>query len=917
MCSKPNPEENEVCQFCQARLKPLIAGQPSDEAPPDESPREESSREEPPRAESSPPPPTSSPTEDLSRLRSQYEEQLPDLFPSDEDGADADLGTPLESTYEEPETSDEYLERLTQPVGTAATEAIPDASQEVSDPVSEGDEPVPEWLARIRQQEGDRSQASDQSEEEGDWLSRLREKEDGEAPPEGTAVEAEGPYTSAVAQSEMEVGQPQSEPVSDGQPVSTVKPAEPDQTPGGFEEAGQEAIKPATEIPESDWAADASASQQEPNALEDEPTASISPFASGPLNAEESQEDESQETPTWLANELEGPREEEDDKESLSWLESEVNVDLTELDSGAFMAVEPDDEVELPEWLAEAVDPTKAAQAAADEPEQGLLARLRPDQDADSALEAPPGEAGAGVETSLGPASKPFLDGTVEPESPPDISWEELKQTREPTSEFDIPSRPFVEEPQLEPEPPAEEEEDLGIPAWLDEIREPTAEPEEPEETPVLDKRPGARPPAAPKDSGLNLEDLELPEWIGDMRDESAGGAEKGPELAPATLPTWLEAMRPIESSQSDMALIPEDDQSVESIGPLAGLRGVLAAEPIMAMPRTATIGGARLEVNEQQYARAELLARMVQEEQHEQVELKPKRRRIPVARLLITLALLAALFLSLPGAEDASANRFLAPENQPQTLGNLYDLVLNAPLDRPVLVVFDYSPAYAGELETYATPLLADMVSRELNIITVSTHPTGPPLAARMLQNVRGDRELQNTRDYLHFGYLAGGPTAVQLFAANPRQALVYGFQLPVDTQTTDIWSYPIVQNISKLSDFGLLVVITAGTDSARTWVEQAGPYLGDTPLALVLSAGVEPLLQPYAIGVEPQVDNILSGLSVAYVYEGYMGVEGTARTNWDSFGWMLSVVELSLIGGALYGFVRYVLGALGIVKE
>jgi hypothetical protein len=382
-------------------------------------------------------------------------------------------------------------------------------------------------------------------------------------------------------------------------------------------------------------------------------------------------------------------------------------------------------------------------------------------------------------------------------------------------------------------------------------------------------------------------------------------------------LPTWLEAMRPIESFKSDMALIPEDDQSVESIGPLAGLRGVLAAEPIMAMPRTATIGGARLEVNEQQYARAELLARMVQEDQREQVQEQSRRRRIPVARLLITLALLAALFLSLPGADGAAANRFLAPENQPQTLNNLYELILNAPQDRPVLVVFDYSPAYAGELETYATPILADIVSRELDIITVSTHPTGPPLAARMLQNVSGSRDLQNTRDYLHFGYLAGGPTAVQLFAANPRQALVYGFQLPVDTQTTDLWSYPIVQNISKLSDFGLLVVITAGTDSARTWVEQAGPYLGDTPLALVLSAGVEPLLQPYAIGMEPQVDNILSGLSVAYVYEGYMGLEGTARTNWNSFGWMLSVVELCLIGGAIYGFVRYVLRALGVVKE
>jgi hypothetical protein len=283
----------------------------------------------------------------------------------------------------------------------------------------------------------------------------------------------------------------------------------------------------------------------------------------------------------------------------------------------------------------------------------------------------------------------------------------------------------------------------------------------------------------------------------------------------------------------------------------------------------------------------------------------------------LVTLALLAALFFSLPGSDGASGSRFLPPENQPQSLNELYDMVSAAPLDRPVLVVFDYSPAYASELETYAAPILADIVRRDLKILTVSTYPTGPPLAARLLQNVSGERELQNTRDYMQFGYLAGGPTAVQLFAANPRHALLYGFQLPVGTQTAGIWSYPIVENISRLSDFGMVVVITAGTDSARTWVEQAGPYLGDTPMALVLSAGVEPLLQPYAIGVEPQVDSILSGLPVAHVYEGYMGLEGTARTNWDAFGSMLTVVELTLIGGSVYGLVRYILRAMGVVEE
>ena len=66
--------------------------------------------------------------------------------------------------------------------------------------------------------------------------------------------------------------------------------------------------------------------------------------------------------------------------------------------------------------------------------------------------------------------------------------------------------------------------------------------------------------------------------------------------MAPATLPTWLEAMRPVDSFRSVMDMESSDSQSVESAGPLAGLRGVLMAEPVVAMPRAATIGSAGLE---------------------------------------------------------------------------------------------------------------------------------------------------------------------------------------------------------------------------------------------------------------------------------------------------------------------------------
>ncbi len=55
--------------------------------------------------------------------------------------------------------------------------------------------------------------------------------------------------------------------------------------------------------------------------------------------------------------------------------------------------------------------------------------------------------------------------------------------------------------------------------------------------------------------------------------------------LAPATLPSWLEAMRPMETFRPVVEIQPEEEQQVEAAGPLAGLRGVLLAEPVVAMP--------------------------------------------------------------------------------------------------------------------------------------------------------------------------------------------------------------------------------------------------------------------------------------------------------------------------------------------
>ena len=374
---------------------------------------------------------------------------------------------------------------------------------------------------------------------------------------------------------------------------------------------------------------------------------------------------------------------------------------------------------------------------------------------------------------------------------------------------------------------------------------------------------------------------------------------EESPDLAPATLPNWLEAMRPVDTFRSVVEIEPEDDQAVESVGPLAGLSGVLLAEPVVAMPRTLSVGSLQLDVSERQYAQAELLHRLVDEEEQEAPAMPKRGVRLAVFRWAIAAVVLIAV--SLPILTGAPS--FALPSLEPRELGALFSLVERLPLEQPVLVVFDYEPGYAGELEAVSGAFLDQMMARGLPLASMSTRPTGSALALLALAPFVDRYGYENGQNIVNLGYLSGGQTAVQLFAISPREAVLEGFALPEQVQ--EVWETPVLDDIEVLSDFGMVAVITADSESARVWAEQARPNLGDTPLVVVLSAGAEPLVRPYFEGTDRTIGGILSGLPAAVAYELRNGRPGLAQERWDAFGSAMLAAELVLLAGVGYGLL------------
>jgi len=511
---------------------------------------------------------------------------------------------------------------------------------------------------------------------------------------------------------------------------------------------------------------------------------------------------------------------------------------------------------EVPEWLSR-VRERREAQADG-QPESGegedWITRLREDT---------PGEQPAGVE---GLKPSPDADESTEQPAP---------QALDPSPPQDVP----------DPVPPSEILPEQAIPSHEEEEIEWFPAPDEgelleakglPHVPALLDEETGEMPFSEMSD--LDLDSIELPDWLGESKPEAppaAGEEEEKLDLAPATLPSWLEAMRPVDTFRSEIAIESDEVQPVESAGPLAGLRGVLMAEPVVAMPRTASTAAARLEVTERQYAQAELLQRLVEEEEREIPPVKAERRRLPLMRWVIALILLLAVILPFT-FNQLGFEGYALPSVVSRDLAPLIDLMGSIPTDRPALVVFDYTPGYSGELDTVAGALVEHAVMRSLPIVTISTRPTGPPLAEGLLNKIGAGYGAVNGESYLHLGYLSGGPTAVQLFAIAPRSVVLSGYHLPESLSEGSVWESPLLQGVHRLSDFNLVIVITAGTDTARTWVEQTHPWIGNTPLVMVLSTGAEPLV---------------SGLPLD------TGVQ------WDAFGIGMLAVELILIAGGAYG--------------
>ncbi len=395
-----------------------------------------------------------------------------------------------------------------------------------------------------------------------------------------------------------------------------------------------------------------------------------------------------------------------------------------------------------------------------------------------------------------------------------------------------------------------------------------------------------------------------LPDWLARMSSpeenlmeegqDSSSGKEGNDEitLAPAELPSWVKAMRPIKSATSETPPVITSDEKVEKVGPLAGLRGVLQPERLAPDMRKPPVYSINLQVSEKQRINSALFETILSTER--QAQTPPHARPLSsqkVIRLVIALILILAAFipvwqnsrlLSLPGAVPVEVDR-------------MQSAIASLAPGSTVLLAVDFEPAFSGEINAVATSVISQLMAGSTNLILVSTNPTGPVLGEQLLKEAQMSQPAYSlASNTINLGYLAGGSSGLFTFALEPRRIT------PLTIDQTWAWDETLLQNVQTLADFASVIVITDNANSARTWVEQVGPSLGNTPLFMVTSAQAAPLIQPYYSA--GQVQGYVSGLTGGAIYEQAMAVDGKSSAYWDAYqAGILIAIALIAVGGLI----------------
>ncbi len=401
-----------------------------------------------------------------------------------------------------------------------------------------------------------------------------------------------------------------------------------------------------------------------------------------------------------------------------------------------------------------------------------------------------------------------------------------------------------------------------------------------------------------------SLFSMDMPDWLSqpqpgasDADSQPGGLSARDESLAPVELPSWVQAMRPVESALSETGAPSAENQPAEKEGPLAGLVGVIPFAPIGSSRRPKAFS-LKLQATEEQQAEAALFDRILAGE----TAARAVSSAVTITSQRTLRIAISVAFWVVIGAILFLRSQFMPVSAiLPTDVQAVSNTVASIPDGAPILVVIDYEPSLAGEMEAVSGPLLDQLVlAKAPRLSFLSTSPNSSALADRLLASANISKPIEAGglgylagQKYSNLGYLPGGSAGILDFMSQP-----------------DSFIRADEFKVSGFSGYAAVVVLTDNAESGRAWVEQlhtakqANPSLASQSLILVTSAQAGPLLQPYVSS--KQVAGMINGLADAARFEFVNNSRpGMARSYWDAFGIGILMAVVAIFAGSVWNLV------------
>ena len=204
---------------------------------------------------------------------------------------------------------------------------------------------------------------------------------------------------------------------------------------------------------------------------------------------------------------------------------------------------------------------------------------------------------------------------------------------------------------------------------------------------------------------------------------------------------------------------------------------------------------------------------------------------------------------------------RLTFPEIPTAMVKAVFEKIESLPAGSRVLLPFDYDPGSEPELQPMADAFVRHCCERDLQMYFIALWPLGQNMVDGVINRLIAPEypDLRYGHDFVDLGYKSGNEGVVAVILTDLKKLYT------TDARGSSIIEIPMMESISNIRGFDLILTVSAGYPGLKEWIQYAGTP-GNIPVAGGCTAVQAPLLYPY---YPDQMLGLMGGIKAAAEYE------------------------------------------------